>query len=74
VVEQMLAHEPHVALQRLGLHGVKFIEVERHNIAKAQALLLMHPHQFVVYRDRSASGRQSQDANPRTHIWPALVR
>ena len=61
-VEQMLAHEPHVALQLVRLHRKVFVEVERDDIRERQALLAMHPHQLVVDADRCAPSRQAQHA------------
>ena len=62
LVEQVLAHEPHVALQLVRLHRVVFVEVERDDVLERQALFAMQAHQFVVHADRRAAGRQTEHA------------
>ena len=62
MVEQVLAHEPHVALQLVRLHREVFVEVERDDVPERQALFPVQPHQLVVDADRRAAGGQAQHA------------
>src|SRR5690606_17706847 len=48
MVEQVLAHEPDVALQRVRLHRIVFVEVEGVNVFEAEALVV-HLHQLGIY-------------------------
>jgi hypothetical protein len=60
VIEEVLAHEPHVALQLVRLHRVVFVEVERYDVLERQPLLAVHANQFVVNPRRRRPGRQPQ--------------
>jgi hypothetical protein len=44
VIEQVLVHESHVALQLIGLHRKVLVEIERHDVAKGEALFLVQSH------------------------------
>lgn len=61
-VEQMLAHEPQVALQLIGLHGEVFIEIERHDVRERQTLFAMQPHELIVNADRRAARGEPEHA------------
>src|SRR4051794_17880094 len=64
-VEQMLAHESHVALQLVRLHRIILVEVERDDIRERQPLFAMHPHQLVVNSDWSVSrGKAEHTISP----------
>ena len=52
VVEEMLVHEPDVALQLVGLHREVLVEVERHHVLEREAFLLVQPHELVVHARR----------------------
>src|SRR5688572_24107151 len=62
MIEQMLPHEPNVALQLVRLHREVFVEVERDDVAERQAFILMQPYEFAVDAYRRAAGRQAKDA------------
>ncbi len=63
-VEQVFAHEPHVALQLVWLHRVVFVEVEGDHICERQAFLAMHPHQFIINADRRTARCETQHTIP----------
>ena len=62
-VEQVLLHEPHIALQLVRLHRKILIQIESHHIGERQALFSMQADQFVVDPDRRGSGRQAPAHN-----------
>ena len=69
VVEQVLAHEAHVALQLVRLHREVFVEVERDDVLEREPLFLVQPDQLVVH----AHGVLPV-ARPSTHVRPSAAR
>src|SRR5690606_19549917 len=59
MVEQVLAHEPDVTLQRVRLHRIVFVKVESINVFEAKALVV-HLHQLGVYPRGSRSGSEAK--------------
>jgi hypothetical protein len=60
VVEQVLVHEADVALQRVGLHGEVFVEVEAHDVLERQTLFAVQADQFRVDAGGRGPGGQAQ--------------
>ena len=58
VVEKLLLHEPQVALQGIGLHGVVFVQVEGDHVLEAEPRILVHGYQRAIhFFGRRASGK-----------------
>ncbi len=62
MIEQVLRHEPPVALKLPWLHGIVLVEVERNHVGKAQLLLAVYTNQLGVQRHRRRTGRQAENA------------
>ena len=60
VIKQVLTHEPDVTLHVLRLHRIIFVQIERNDVAKRQALFAMQANQFGVDARRSRPGGQTQ--------------
>lgn len=56
----MLAHETHIALQRVGLHGIILVKVERVDVLEAQPLFLVHANKLGVNTGGCRAGRQAE--------------
>ena len=61
VVEEVLPHEPMIALQRIRLHGIVFVQVERGDVREIEAFFLVHQDQMLVYPDGRATSWKSQN-------------
>ncbi len=62
--EQVLPHEPVVAVQAPRRHRVVLIEVEGRDVGPVEALVAMEPDQLAVDPDRGRAGRESQHRRP----------
>ncbi len=60
MIEEVFLHKMHIALLGFGLHGVVLVKVERHHIAKAEALFLVQAHQFGIHLYGRRSGGQAK--------------
>ena len=63
VIEQVLVHEPPIALQVVRLHGEVLVQIERQHALEAQALLLVQANQLGIDAGRGGAGRQAQDTS-----------
>ena len=59
-VEQVLLHEPDVALQVLGPHREVLVEIERDHVLEGELLLLMEAHELVVDPGRRRTGGEPE--------------
>ncbi len=66
--EEVLPHEPMVGMQAFRAHRVVLVEVERHDVAEAEALVPVEPDQLAVHTDWCRTGSETQ------HGVPALAR
>ena len=64
MIEEMLAHEAVVALQRAPIHRPVFVEIKGHNAAERDPFLAMEADQLVVDADRRAPGGEAEDGLP----------
>ncbi|PNW61404.1 UNVERIFIED_CONTAM: hypothetical protein BEN50_25900 [Euhalothece sp. KZN 001] len=60
VVEEMLVHEPDVALQLVRLHGEVLVEVERDHVLERQPLFLVQADELVVHAGGRGARREAQ--------------
>ena len=60
VLEEILPHEPVVAVQAVRSHRVVLVEVEGHDVRKIEAFLTMEPDQLAVDADRRRAGSEPQ--------------
>ena len=60
MIEELLAHEPVVALAVLGLEAKVLVEIERDHILEGEPFLLMEVDQFAIERDGRGSSGQAQ--------------
>ena len=60
VVKEILPHEAHITLLRVGFHRVIFIEVEGDHIFETEPFLFVHAHQFLVHLNRRGAGSKTQ--------------
>ena len=60
VVEEVLPHEPVVALQAVRRHRDVLVDVERDHVREVEPLLLVHPDQLLVDADGCRAGGQTQ--------------
>ena len=61
VIEQMLVHKSNIALQLLGRHRVVFVEIEGDDVLEREAVLLVHPYEFIVDFGRRTARGQAKD-------------
>jgi len=59
VVEEMLVHEPHIALEFVRLHRPILIKVECHHVLKRQALVAVQTDQLAVHAGGRRTRRQA---------------
>jgi hypothetical protein len=62
-IEQVFAHEPHVALQTIRLHRKIFVQIERDHVGQRKSFFAVQADQFGVDIDGRGSGRQAEDAS-----------
>ena len=60
VVEEVLPHEPVVAVQALGRHRVVLVEVEGHDVGEIETCLAMQADQLAIDANRRGAGRKPQ--------------
>ncbi len=61
-VEEVLAHEPVVAVDRLRRHRPVLVEIERLDAGERQSFVAVHAHQLAVHADRRRSGGKPEYA------------
>ena len=59
-IEKGFPHPALITVRVIGRHGVIFVEVERDNAGKIEAVFLVQPDQFAVEADGRGPGRQSE--------------
>jgi hypothetical protein len=60
VLEQVLPHEPVVAVHAVGRHGVVLVEVEGHDVGEIEPFLAVHADQLAVDADRRRARGEPQ--------------
>ena len=60
VVEEILPHEPVIAVDAVRLHRVVLVEVEGHDIGEVEAFLAVHLDQLAIDPDGRASSGESE--------------
>ena len=60
MIEEMLLHKPHVALQVFRLHRIVFVQIESHDVGKRQTFFFVHPDQFGIDAGRCGPCCQAQ--------------
>src|SRR5690606_17349885 len=60
VAEELLIHEPVVALAVLPVDGVILVEIERDDVPEAQPFLAVHADKLPVNADRGGPGGQAE--------------
>ena len=71
VVEEILPHEPMIAVDALRLHRIVLIEIERHHIGEIETFLAVHLDQLAVDPNRRASRCEPEHGVPA--FSPALL-
>src|SRR5438552_2945645 len=71
VVEEILPHEPMIAVDALRPHRVVLIEIERHHIGEIETFLAVHLDQLAVDPNRRASRCEPEHGVPT--FSPALL-
>ena len=64
VLEQILPHEPVVAVDAPRVHGKVFVEVERHRVREGEPLLAVHADQLAVDAHRGRAGCKPEHGTP----------
>jgi hypothetical protein len=62
VIEEILPHEPVVAVDVVRLHGVILVEIEGHDVGKRQPLLAMHSNELAIHPYRCGAGGKAEDS------------
>jgi hypothetical protein len=68
VVEELLVHEPPVALGVRARQAVVFVEIEGHDVFEAQLLLAVQPDELAVETHRGGAGGQAEHGRPAGRI------
>src|SRR5688500_6516434 len=60
VREQILPHEPVVAVNAVRPHGVVLVEIERHHVSERQPFVAMHSDELAIDADGRRAGREAK--------------
>ncbi|MCS4198969.1 hypothetical protein GGP93_000372 [Salinibacter ruber] len=61
VVEEVLVHEPVVALQAARVHRVVLVEVKRYHVREVEPVIPAHADELLVHADGGGPGRQAKN-------------
>src|ERR1700737_4213692 len=64
VIEQVLAHEPLIAVDAIRHHRVVLVEGECHDVGEVEAFVTVHLDQLAIDPDRRAAGGESKHGVP----------
>src|SRR5690606_33011648 len=61
MIEKVSVHERHIALFRIGLHRIVFVQIKRYYIFEAQAVFAVEAHQLRINTYRGCSRSKTKD-------------